>query len=430
MRYIYLKTSNQMKTKRTRRKDFTLLPLGEDPSSPLSNIGATMQNSFPQRNKGFTKPAYYYLNMCAAFVHLFIAATLLLIYVVQPKTLTIPLTESFLAWDRPKLSYIDCVNNVCGPVLTDITSEIKANETSVTVAGNSNIVKTCTGVLRDTQNNGEFCIDVKTKQVGDPVDYGALVISFHVLSAFFQFIALLRCYDYKRKVKTGRNWLRFVEYSISASIMLVIIALLNGITDLHILVSIAVLTASCQVCGALAEYIYEFNMRIKWILHFNGWLTFGCAYGIIFRAFFASVEDSEVPPPDFVYVIVFLIFGLYASFGFVQLVEFSCISCACCKCFDKCYKVRKQKYGKEKYLADTVDDKIRDVGEAYTFVSYEKHLQRLEDELDKALKENDYFVRYNGRCNPYYKEMVYIILSLSAKTTLGILLFTNVFMNQ
>ena len=412
-----------MKTKRTRRKDFTLLPLGEGPSSPLSNIKDRMKASFPKRIKGPGNPVYYWLNVCAACVHLLIAAILWIIYAVSLKPFTIPLTESFLGWDRPKLSYIDCVNNVCSPVLTDITSEIKANETVVSVAGNSNIVKTCTGVLRDTQNNGEFCIDVKTKQVGDPVDYGALVISFHVLSAFFQFIALLRCYDYKRKVKTGRNWLRFVEYSISASIMLVIIALLNGITDLHILVSIAVLTASCQVCGALAEYIYEFNMGIKWILHFNGWLTFGCAYGIIFRAFFASVEDSEVPPPDFVYVIVFLIFGLYASFGFVQLVEFSCISCscACCKIFEKKENVYKQ--------PDIM--KVRNDHTDATFrgVTYEEYIGKLEEQV-KDLEVDSFYPRFKGRCNPYCKEIAYVILSLGAKTSLGVLLFTNVFMNQ
>ena len=424
-----------MKTKRTRRKDFTLLPLGEDPSPALSDIGATMKKSFPntktEKSKGPVNPAYYKLNGCAAIVHGLIAITLFLIYLIPPKTLTIPLTESFLAWDRPKLSYVNCVNTTCSPVLTEMSSEVTVNGSSVTVSGNDNITKVCDGTLRDTQNNGEFCIDVKTKQVGDPVDYGALVISFHFLSAFFQGIVMLPIgYDYKRNVKTSRNWIRFVEYSISASIMLVIIALLNGITDLHILVSIAVLTASCQVCGGLAEYIYEFNMGIKWILHFNGWLTFGCAYGIIFRAFFASVEDSAVPPPDFVYVIVFLIFGLYASFGFVQLIEFSCISCACCKCFDKCTKVSNNNYAKERYLADTVDKKIRNVREAYKFVSYEEHLKRLEDEFDKASEENEFFVRFNGRCNPYYKEMVYIILSLSAKTTLGILLFSNVFMNQ
>lgn len=420
-----MKTSNQMKTKRTRRKDFTLLPLGDNPSPPLSDIRATMRGSFPKRSKSPGNPAYYKLNYCAACVHLLIAAILWIIYAVSLKPFTIPLTESFLGWDRPKLSYIDCVNNVCSPVLTDITSEIKANKTSVTVAGNSNIVKSCTGVLRDTQNNGEFCIDVKTKQVGDPVDYGALVISFHVLSAFFQGIALVppKYYNYKRNVKTGRNWLRFVEYSISASIMLVIIALLNGITDLHILVSIAVLTASCQVCGALAEYIYEFNMRIKWILHFNGWLTFGCAYGIIFRAFFASVEDSEVPPPDFVYVIVFLIFGLYASFGFVQLIEFSCISCscACCKIFEKKENVYKQP-DIMKVMNDQTDAGLRGV-------SYEEYIGKLEEQV-KDLEVDSFYPRFNGRCNPYHKEMVYIILSLSAKTTLGILLFTNVFMNQ
>ena len=62
-------------------------------------------------------------------------------------------------------------------------------------------------------------------------------------------------------------------------------------------------------------------------------------------------------------------------------------------------------------------------------VSYEEYIGKLEEQV-KDLEVDSFYPRFNGRCNPYHKEMVYIILSLSAKTTLGILLFTNVFMNQ
>ena len=67
------------------------------------------------------------------------------------------------------------------------------------------------------------------------------------------------------------------------------------------------------------------NIAIKRLLHFTGWLQFCWAYGIIGHAFFKSVEAANdndgTGPPSFVYVIVIVLFLLYASFGLVQFTE-------------------------------------------------------------------------------------------------------------
>jgi len=52
--------------------------------------------------------------------------------------------------------------------------------------------------------------------------------------------------------------------------MLISIALLNGVTDINLITSIAVLTAACQLCGLAVEYVNE--LKIKWLLHLTGWL--------------------------------------------------------------------------------------------------------------------------------------------------------------
>lgn len=49
------------------------------------------------------------------------------------------------------------------------------------------------------------------------------------------------------------NWLRFVEYSASGSLVLFTIALLLGITDVDLLVCIFMLAAACMLLGILAE---------------------------------------------------------------------------------------------------------------------------------------------------------------------------------
>ena len=60
-----------------------------------------------------------------------------------------------------------------------------------------------------------------------------------------------------RKDRTGLNPLRFLEYSISASVMLVAIAVLNGVFDINLVASIAVLTCSCQLSGLVVEYLLK-----------------------------------------------------------------------------------------------------------------------------------------------------------------------------
>ena len=164
----------------------------------------------------------------------------------------------------------------------------------------------------NTTNEGPFCIGQSSPKDLNTLDLGWLVISFHLLSFLFQgFIGLtdyfqvkipiinVETIQYKDTILDGKNPLRFVEYSISAAIMLICIALLNGVIDDDILWCIGILTGTCQICGLVAEYINDYYM--KWILHFNGWALFLTAYGIIYNAFNRSATaDADIKPPDFV----------------------------------------------------------------------------------------------------------------------------------
>ena len=142
------------------------------------------------------------------------------------------------------------------------------------------------------------------------------IICFHILSFIFQFLAAISDYTspifgykYTDMIVSNKNPLRFIEYGFSASVMLIAIALLNGVTDINLITSIAVLTSACQLCGLVVEY--QEDIRLKWVLHLTGWLQFFWAYGIIGHAFIKSIEESDgLGPPEFVYVIVIALFLL------------------------------------------------------------------------------------------------------------------------
>ena len=245
---------------------------------------------------------YKTINNAAIIGHFLSAISMIFLYSDRPRVV-IPLTESYLEWR----------------VENNITSCPLGSREFMTATG-----KYCVG----TVTKPIYC-DFGSNQCSG-IDLGWIIIAFHLLSFVFQsfaaatdYIGPIYGYKYSDMIRLNKNPLRFIEYSISASIMLIAIALINGVTDINLIISIGVLTGSCQLCGLAVEYVD--NKSTKWLIHGIGWIQFLWAYGLIGYAFFKSVDASNqsggITPPSFVYVIVFLLFALYSSFGFVQLAE-------------------------------------------------------------------------------------------------------------
>jgi hypothetical protein len=162
-----------------------------------------------------------------------------------------------------------------------------------------------------------------------------LIVGFHSLSFLFQFLPViidpdspcyitLGCkYPYKKLVEDyGRNPLRFVEYAISAAIMLICIALLTGIRDGNLLLMIGILCAACQMMGLMAEYSDGFPRAVA---HFTGWMSLMTAYGVIWAYYIiAAYQAGENKAPAFVHAIVISMFVLFNTFGIIQLTQFYC----------------------------------------------------------------------------------------------------------
>ena len=110
---------------------------------------------------------------------------------------------------------------------------------------------------------------------------------------------------------------RLMEYSVSASLMTIAIAVEVGITDMYTLMCMFVLMSSCMWFGLIAETTHGHKGRP----HLAGWIAFVIAYVPILDAYFTSINNSPVKPPDFVTAIVFAEFGIFTLFGVVQLLS-------------------------------------------------------------------------------------------------------------
>jgi Heliorhodopsin len=152
---------------------------------------------------------------------------------------------------------------------------------------------------------------------------GLAVAIFLGLSAFFHFLVISPKYfaRYCAGLAAHRNYFRWVEYSISSSVMIVLIAQICGISDVASIVSIFGVNASMILFGWLQEKYEEPGN--------GGWLPFifGCIAGIVpwlalVFYVFAIGGPGDTKAPAFVYGIVISLFVLFNTFAVVQYLQY------------------------------------------------------------------------------------------------------------
>ena len=156
------------------------------------------------------------------------------------------------------------------------------------------------------------------------------VVCFHILSFSWPFLTL--CFSqvrifYVNELNSGRNVLRWLEYSLSAPFMIVVIAAVLGIVDVSVLLLLALLTFCLMWCGYMQEvWLTERKASfVTYLPHLLGWAIFIGIWTIVFFGFVVGITTSEQKPPSeilpYVYAIAFSMFALFGCFGIVQVYQ-------------------------------------------------------------------------------------------------------------
>jgi Heliorhodopsin len=149
------------------------------------------------------------------------------------------------------------------------------------------------------------------------------VALFFALSAFFHFLVASPLFyrRYEAGLVAQHNYFRWVEYSVSSSVMIVLIAQIVGISDVAALMAIFGVNASMILFGWLQEK-YETPGE-------GGWLPFifGCIAGIvpwliIVLWVIAPGSQSDAAAPGFVYGIIVSLFIYFNIFALVQWLQY------------------------------------------------------------------------------------------------------------
>ncbi|MCF8528905.1 MAG: heliorhodopsin HeR [Aquiluna sp.] len=155
------------------------------------------------------------------------------------------------------------------------------------------------------------------------INIGAGVVGFLALSALFHFIISSPMFfgRYKAGLKQNHNYFRWVEYSLSSSVMIWLIAQLNGVSNFAALVAIFGVNASMIFFGALQEK-YETPGNGKGLPFIMGSIT-GIVPWLILAVYIIQPGSSSAAEiPGFVYGIVIAIFIFFNTFAFNQAFQY------------------------------------------------------------------------------------------------------------
>jgi len=146
--------------------------------------------------------------------------------------------------------------------------------------------------------------------------FGPAVAAFLLLSAVAHFY--LSTVGYKRYVASlekGMNPIRFYEYALSSSLMIVLIGMLVGIWDVGTMIALFGVNAAMNLFGIVMETVNQYTKKTDWSA-----FIYGCFAGIIpwivvVMYFLGAVNSGDAKPPAFVYAIIPTILVFFIIFA-------------------------------------------------------------------------------------------------------------------
>jgi hypothetical protein len=160
-------------------------------------------------------------------------------------------------------------------------------------------------------------------------------VMFYLVTAFTHLIyAMVWKTGYIKSIGEGHNPIRWIEYSVSATIMIYLVSLISGVRDINAIIPILGANIGTMYTGYISEEAIrrgDFEsarhaIQLGWVLQIFIYIT-------LFRKFFSIVGDLrsiEDPPgtpkftiPPWLYFVIVPTVLFYGSFGVVATLWYS-----------------------------------------------------------------------------------------------------------
>lgn len=183
------------------------------------------------------------------------------------------------------------------------------------------------GVVPVTINFLRFDFSTKklfpaTEQIAE-VNLAWFVAIFFLLSSLAHlFISTVYRKSYEANLANGINKVRWFEYSLSASVMMVAISFLSGIYDLSSLIMIFSLDALMNLLGLAMEVHNSKAQKVNWLTYILGCIA-GIVPWVVFGIYvYGARQYGGGNIPDFVYWIYVSIFLFFNSFAVNMVLQY------------------------------------------------------------------------------------------------------------
>ena len=164
-----------------------------------------------------------------------------------------------------------------------------------------------------------------------PVTSTVVNLPFAVMIAIFLLLSAVAHFTvaspgvfgwYVSNLKKGINYARWYEYSLSASLMIVLIGMLCGLYDLAALIMAFVLTGVMNLCGLMMEVHNQVTEKTNWTSYFIGCIAGIVPWIAIAIYFFGSLATAEGSVPTFVYFILPILFVFFFCFAVNMVLQY------------------------------------------------------------------------------------------------------------
>jgi hypothetical protein len=143
-----------------------------------------------------------------------------------------------------------------------------------------------------------------------------------LLSSIAHFLIAGPLYDfYVKNLEKQFNPIRWIEYALSSSVMIVFIALLFGVWDFWSLFLIFMVNGLMNLFGYSMELQNQSTEKVDWTNYIFGWIA-GATPWIVITSYFINIQSVGGEVPWFVYWIFAVEVILFNCFAFNMFLQY------------------------------------------------------------------------------------------------------------
>ncbi len=150
-----------------------------------------------------------------------------------------------------------------------------------------------------------------------------ILIMIFLITAGFHFFYYTN-YRYYKEILGGRNRYRWVEYGITATMMIFVLCLISGVKEIYSALATVFLSILMMSFGFFFEMNKDPKVKLSAII--MGFFALVCIWSIILGQFIPNIisakEDQDYKIPDWVYGVLFPMIFWWVSFGIVTILNY------------------------------------------------------------------------------------------------------------